>query len=51
MMHGHFAVISSNKDVHFGLRYTKVYYISLNSQKKGLSQLIIYIKIGKEKIK
>ena len=32
-------------------RSTKVYYISLNSQKKELSELMSYMKIVKEKAK
>ena len=48
MMRGLLTVLSSNSDIYFNSRYTKVYYISLNSQKKGLSVLMSYMKIRKE---
>ena len=48
MMRGLLAVLSSNSDIYFNARYTKVYYISLNSQKKELSELMSYMKIHKE---
>ena len=48
MMRGLLAVLSSNSDIYFNATYTKVYYISLNSQKKELSELMSYMKIHKE---
>ena len=44
MMRGLFAELSSNLDIDFNSRYTKVYHISLNSQKKELSQCMSYEK-------
>ena len=44
MMRGLFAELSSNLDIYFNSRYTKVYHISLNSQKKELSQRMSYEK-------
>ena len=51
MMRGIFVVLSSNSDIYLNSRYTKVYYISLDSQKKELSECITYIKICKQIIK
>ena len=48
MMRGLLAVLSSNSDIYFNSRYTKVYYIPLNSQKKELSERMSYMKIRKE---
>ena len=48
MMRNLLAVLSSNSDIYFNSRYTKVYYISLNSQKKELSELMSYMKILRE---
>ena len=47
-MCGLFAMLSSNSDIYFNSKYTKFYYISLNSQKKELSELMTYMKIRKE---
>ena len=47
-MRGHFAVLSSNRDIYLDLKYILIFYISLNSQRKELSELISYMKIGKE---
>ena len=48
MMRGIIAVFSSNSDIYFDSRYTKVYYISLDIQKKELSELMSYMNICKE---
>ena len=48
MMCGLLAVLSSNSDIYFISRQTKVYYISLNSQRKELSEPVSYMKIRKE---
>ena len=48
MMSGIFAVLSSNSDIHCNSRYTKVYYISLVSQKKELSEFMSYMNISKK---
>ena len=48
MMHGLLGVLSSNSDVYFNSRWTKVYFISLNSQKKELCESMSYMKIRKE---
>ena len=50
MMRGLLAVLSSNSDIYFNSRYTKVYYISLNRQKKELSEHMSYMKIRKDVI-
>ena len=50
MMRGHYAVLSSNKDIYFDLMYTKAYTISINSQTKKVSEHISYMLIGKEVI-
>ena len=49
-MRGLLAVLSSNLDIYFNSRYTKVYYISLNRQKKELSENMSYMKICKDVI-
>ena len=49
-MRGHYAVLSSNKDIYFDLMYTKAYTISINSQTKKVSEHISYMLIGKEVI-
>ena len=46
-MRGYFAVLSWNKDIYFDEMYTWVCYISLNSQKKKLSELMSHVKIRK----
>ena len=48
MMRGPLAVLSQNWDIYFDPSYTKIDYISLNSQKKELCQCFAYITIGKE---
>ena len=48
MMRGLLGVLSSNSDSYFNSRTTKVYYISLNSQKKELFEYMSYMKICKE---
>ena len=48
MMRGTFAVLSSNSDIYFNSRYTKVYYVPLDSQKKELSNPRSYMNICKE---
>ena len=48
MMCGLLAVLSSNWDIYFNSRYIKVYYVSLNSKKKELPELMSYMKILKE---
>ena len=47
-MCGLLAVLSSSLDIYFNSRYTKVYYIALNSQKNELSILMSYMEICKE---
>ena len=48
MMRGLMAALSSNSDMHVNSRQTKVYYISMNSQRKELSEPMSYMKIPKE---
>ena len=48
MMRDIFAVLSSKSDIYFNSRYTKVYYVSLNSQQKELSEFMSYMKMFKE---
>ena len=47
-MRGHFTELTSKQDINFDSKYTKLYYISLNSQMKKLSALMSYITIDKE---
>ena len=38
MMRGHYAMLSSNNDIYFDPMYTKAYTVSINSQKKKVSE-------------
>ena len=48
MMRGHFTELSYKQDINFDSKYTRLYYISLNSQMKKLSALMSYITFDKE---
>ena len=48
MMRVLLAVLSSNSGFYFNSKYTIVYYISLNSETKELSELMSYMKICKD---
>ena len=51
MMRCRFAALRSNKYIYFILSYIVVYLISLDSQKNNLLGNIIYVKIGKKRVK
>ena len=50
-MRGRFAALRSNKYIYFVLSYIVIYLISLDSQKNNLLGNIIYVKIGRKRVK
>ena len=51
MMSGRFAVLRSNKYIYFILSNIVVYLISLDSEKNNLLGNIMYVNIGKQRVK
>ena len=50
-MRGRFAVLRSNGYIYFIPSYILLYLVSLDSQKNKLLRNIIYVHIGKQKVK